>query len=303
MTRKAEHPLVLAMPGIFVGLWATGFIGAKYGLPYSEPFTFLSLRFLAVLLVVAAIALSLRPGWPGRRAAVWSMLVGMLIHGAYLGGVFWAIEHGMPAGVSAVIVGTQPLLTAALSGPLLSERVSGRQWLGLGLGLCGVLAVLAPRLELAGSGINAATVAACLAALLGITLGTLLQRAKAGGIPLWTGALLQYLGALLVTGPAALLLESRTVTWTMEFILALAWLSIVLSIGAISLLVVMLRRGAVARTAALFYLVPPVAALLAFALFGEALGPVQIAGMAVTAFGVWLAAARGPAGAPALKPG
>jgi len=280
------------MPGLFVLLWATGFIGAKLGLPYAEPFTFLALRFILAIAIIAGIAIALGSARPTVPAALWSLAVGVLIHGFYLGGVFWAISRGMPAGIAAVVTGLQPPLTAVLAGILLSERVSLRQWTGFALGLIGVALVLGPKLDLTGPGVNPATIGACLAALFSITAGTILQKARAQGVPLWTGVLCQYAGALLVAGILAILFEQRAIEWTGAFVFALFWLTIVLSIGAISLLVLMLRRGAATRTAALFYLVPPVAAVLAYVLFGEILGPAQIAGMALTAVAVWLATRR-----------
>lgn len=285
------------MPAAFVPLWATGFIGAKYGLPYAEPFTFLVLRYLAVLAIAVVAIGMLRPPKLKWRDALTSTVIGVLIHGGYLGAVFWSISVGMPAGIAAVIVGLQPILTALLAGLFLKETVTLRQWAGLAIGLIGVCAVLYPKLELsldqaASSGIRPDTIAATVAGLVSITLGTVLQRARSQGTPLWSGALWQYLGALIFTLPLAMLLETNEVEWSGEFIFALGWLVLVLSIGAISLLVLMLRHGAASKVATLFYLVPPVAALIAYLLFGETLQAVQMGGMALAAFGVWLATRR-----------
>ncbi|MEO0392924.1 MAG: DMT family transporter [Pseudomonadota bacterium] len=286
---------VAAMPALFVPLWSTGFIGAKYGLPYAEPLTFLCLRYgLVIALVLVAMAI-LRPPRLSYSLALTSIGVGILIHAGYLGAVFWAISVGMPAGISAVIVGLQPILTAVFAGFLLGERVGRRQWLGLIIGLFGVIAVLWPGIQdiLAGgetnTGIIPTTVGVCVGGLLAITLGTILQRAKAQGVPLWSGAFYQYLGAIIATLPLALMFETNHVEWHPDFIFALAWLTLVLSIGAISLLVIMLRHGAASRVATLFYLVPPVAALIAFFLFDERLTLIQLLGMVLAASGVWLA--------------
>lgn len=283
------------MPALFVPLWSTGFIGAKYGLPYIEPLTFLCLRYgLVLLLVLLALAIQ-QPPRLSRPQIIASLQVGMLIHASYLGGVFWSIHAGMPAGIAAVVVGLQPILTALIGGYFLGERTSLRQWGGLVLGLIGVGGVLLPGLahglEQTGGhdAIPPATIAATGFSLLAITVGTVLQRARGQGIPLWSGAFWQYLGALAVSLPLALLLETRHIEWNGHLVFALAWLVLVLSIGAISLLVLMLRHGAASRVATLFYLVPPFAALIAWLMFDEQLMPIQLAGMALAALGVWLA--------------
>lgn len=295
VTDTGQTVWVAMMPALFVPLWSTGFIGAKYGLPYAEPLTFLCLRYALVIACVILALAVLRPARLSPSATLTSMAVGALIHAGYLGAVFWSISVGMPAGISAVIVGLQPILTAILAGLFLGERVGKRQWAGLIIGLIGVIAVLSPgiadlrRTGGTDTGITMVTIAVCAGGLLSITLGTLLQRAKAQGIPLWSGAFYQYLGALLMTLPFALLFETNQITWSAEFVFALGWLTLVLSIGAISLLVLMLRHGAASRVATLFYLVPPVAALIAYFLFDETLTPIQLTGMVVAALGVWLA--------------
>lgn len=284
------------MPFIFVLLWPTGFIGAKYGLPYAEAFTFLSLRFLIVLPIVALIAFATRSHWPDRHGIAYSLAVGALIHGGYLCGVFWAIGAGLPAGIAAVIVGLQPILTAVLAGFVLAERVTRLQWIGLWLGLGGIVAVLSPALVAGSSAAMGSAAAlpiagfvAAFVALATMTGGTLLQKSAGGGIALWPGAFWQYAAALAVSGPLALILETNDVSWTVEFIGALLWLSLVLSIGVISLLVLMLRQDALSKVSALFYTVPPMAAIMAFLLFGETLNLIQLAGIAVTAFAIKLA--------------
>ncbi|MBV6633127.1 MAG: DMT family transporter [Alphaproteobacteria bacterium] len=281
------------MPVAFVPLWATGFIGAKYGLPYAEPFTFLSLRYAFVIGLVCLAILWLKPSRLGRAEIGASLTIGILTHAGYLGAVFWAISIGLSAGIAAIIVGLQPIATALLAGMFLKERIGKRQWAGLGLGLLGVIAVLLPGLQ-AGvvEGINLTGVLACIFGLFAITLGTLVQRAKAQNVPLWSGAFYQYVGALLATLPFAILLETNEVTWTGEFVFALLWLSVVLSIGAISLLVLMLRHGAASKVATQFYLVPPVTAIIAYLMFDEQMTVIQLLGMAVAAAGVWLATRR-----------
>ncbi|GAB6051343.1 DMT family transporter [Magnetospira thiophila] len=283
-----ESPWLKAMPGIFVLLWSTGFIGAKYGLPYAEPLTFLFLRFFLLVVILGLAALLLRAPWPATwRETGHIAMAGILVHGGYLGGVFSAIHQGLPAALVALIVGLQPLLTALGAQLFLGERVRPQQWVGLGLGLFGVILVLAEKLDL--GGLNGRGVALAVFALFGITIGTLYQKRHCTGMDMRTGLALQFGAAAVPMGLLALALESRVVQWTPTFMLTMAWLVGVLSIGTMALLWIMVRRGAVSKVAGLFYLVPPVTALLAWALFGEALGPVALIGMAVTALGVALA--------------
>ncbi|HJS30411.1 MAG TPA: DMT family transporter [Alphaproteobacteria bacterium] len=287
MTLRSASPLLATAiaPGIFVVLWATGFIAGKAGLPFAPPLTFLTLRFAAVTLLMVAVVALIRAPWPRSWAAVGHIaVVGLLMHGAYLGGVFTSLDHGLPAGLSALIVGVQPLLTATVVGPLLGERVSARQWLGLGLGLAGVAMVLADKLTF-DRGAFAAVLLSVLA-LLGITAGTLYQKRYSAHADLRTGAVIQYAAAGAVMLPLALSLETMQVDWTWQFAAAFAWLSIVLSLGAVSLLYWLIRHGAAAKVASLFYLVPPFAALFAWLLFGETLGPAALAGMVIAAIGV-----------------
>jgi drug/metabolite transporter (DMT)-like permease len=275
------------MPGVFVLLWSTGFIGAKLGLPYAEPMTFLALRFGVLVLLLLPVALLWRLPWPRPWSQVGHICVsGLLLHGVYLGGVFSSIYHGVPAGVVALIVGIQPVLTAALAGSFLGERITPLQWTGLGLGILGVILVVWRKLDL-GSGTPLGFGLAVLA-LLGITFGTLYQKRFCAHIHLVTGNLTQFAATCLALGGLAFLLESRHIIWSGRFVFALAWLVLVLSIGAITLLYLLIRRGAAARVASLFYLVPPATAVIAWILFGETFGPVALAGMVVAVTGVAL---------------
>jgi drug/metabolite transporter (DMT)-like permease len=283
-------PLLLdsAIPALFVILWSTGFIGARLGLPYAEPLTFLALRYGLAAGLLVLVAIATRAPWPRRLVEVGHYAVaGLLVHGVYLGGVFVGIGLGVEAGVSALIVGLQPLLTAALAGVLLGERVTARQWTGLGLGLVGVALVLGGKLEQgAGSAIGSL---ACVAALFGITAGTLYQKRFCAGMDLRTGNVIQFVAAGIATAPLAFLFENTQIDWSGEFLFALVWLVLVLSLGAVSLLYVLIRRGAASQVASLFFLVPPCTALIAWPLFGETLGLVALVGMALTAVGVALA--------------
>lgn len=280
-----------AMPGLFVLLWSTGFVSAKYGLPYAEPLTFLLLRFALVVALMLPLALAMRAVWPRTLAQTGHVAVaGVLMQGGYLAGVFCSIHLGMSAGVSALIVGIQPILTAFASAPLFGERLRARQWLGLLLGFGGVLMVVVGRSAL--SGITPATLALSLLALGSITGGTLYQKRYCGAVDLRTGSVIQFCAAGLVLLPLALAFETMRVRWTAEFVFTLAWLVLVLSIGAISLLYILIRKGAATKVASLFYLVPPVTALMAYAMFGETLGVAAMAGMALAAIGVALVVYR-----------
>ncbi len=278
---------VRLMPAVFVLLWSTGFIGAKYGLPYAEPMTFLLVRLGLVAVVLGVVALVTGAPWPKTWAEAGRIaFAGLLVHGVYLTGVFCAIAKGMPAGVTALVVGLQPLLTAALSGPLLGERVSGRQWGGLLLGLVGVTLVVSEKIRFdSGSGTG---MVLAIAALLGITFGTLYQKRHGTAMDLRSGAAIQYAVTAAVLAVLAPMFETMHIQWTGEFVFALLWLSFVLSVGAIFLLFALIRRGAAARVASLFYLVPPVTALVAWAMFDERLGVLALFGMALTVAAVAL---------------
>lgn len=290
MAKLASERLTVLAPALFVLLWSTGYIGARLGTPYSEPLTFLAVRFIFAVALLIVVAMIARATWPDMRTAGHSVIVGALIHGVYLGGVFWAIDRGMPAGVAALIVGLQPVLTAFAAGPVLGESVTPKHWLGLLIGLVGVGLVIWPKLDVANEGITLATITPTLIGTVAITLGTIYQKRYSTGTDLLTGGVWQYVGAVAVVGLGALLFESFQITWTGEFIFALAWLVLVLSIGAMLLLMVLIRAGAISKVASLFYLVPAATALSAWFLFGETLTVMQLAGMAVTAFAVALVA-------------
>lgn len=274
-------------PALFVLLWSTGFIGARLGLPYAEPLTFLTLRFVLTTAILGIAAVILRASWP-RRLADWGHLAvaGVLMHGLYLGGVFVAIGLGLEAGLSALIVSLQPLLVAASAQWLLGERIRPQAWAGLALGLVGVALILGRKLSLSLD--HALAALACVVALLAITIGTLYQKRFCSGHDLRTGNLIQFLAAMILCGSGALLFETGEVRWTFELVFALAWLVLVLSLGAITLLYLLLRRGAASRVASLFFLTPPTTALIAWPLFGERLGPMELMGMLLTVIGVAL---------------
>jgi drug/metabolite transporter (DMT)-like permease len=278
---------IAAAPVLFVLLWSTGFIGARYGLPYIEPLTFLAVRMAFVVLIMTAIAIIGRARVPNAREVQHALVAGSLVHGLYLGGVFTAISQGVPAGISALIPGLQPILTSTIANRFMGERVTGIQWFGLVLGLLGVVLVMHDReIILAGSLLG--WIASFLS-LIGITLGTLYQKRYCGAIDWRTGNLVQYIGAAVVFALGAFAFETREIHWSGELIFALAWLVLVLSIAAVGLMYWLIRRSAATGFASLFYLVPAVTALFAFLLFGERLDGVSIFGMAICAGGVVLA--------------
>lgn len=278
--------LAIGAPALFVFLWSTGFISAKLGLPYIEPMTFLVLRFLATALGFLAVVLWLGLAWPSPRIILHQCVAGLLLQGVYLGGVFASLAAGVEAGASALIVGLQPLLVAAVAAPLLGERVAARQWLGLALGLLGVGLVVVEKL---GRGLGTpAGVLLSVLALLGITAGTLYQKRFGAGVDLRVGNVFQFGVAAAATLVLALAFEDLAIDWTPSLIIALAWSILVLSFGAVTLLYVLIRKGAAARVSSLFFLVPPTTALMAWAMFDELLPPLAILGMAIAMAGVAL---------------
>lgn len=275
-------------PFLFVFLWSTGFIGAKYGLPYAEPLSFLLSRYALVIVLMSALALATRAPWPNtRRQWLHIAVSGLLVHATYLGGVFVAIKHGLSAGITALVVGMQPLLTAGTAGWLLGENISGRQWRGLGLGFVGVGLVVSGKL---GEGALGPMLLPAFVALLGITLGTLYQKRFCAGFDLRSGSVIQFSASALVTAPLVALGDGYTVSWSGDFVFALGWLVLVLSIGAISLLNLLIRSGSAVNVASLFYLTPPTTALIAWAVFGEKLTLTAGFGMLLAVGGVYLVA-------------
>lgn len=277
-----------AFPLLFVFLWSTGFIGAKYGLPYAEPLSFLLTRYGFVITLMLGIALLTRAPWPtDRRQWLHIGVSGVLVHAVYLGGVFVAIKHGLSAGVTALVVGMQPLLTACGAGWLLGEQVRVRQWLGLALGFVGVGLVVSGKLSSAPLG---PMLLPAVIALLGITAGTLYQKRFCAKFDLRTGSVIQFVPTAIVTAIAVACFEDYRIEWTGDFLFALGWLVLVLSIGAISLLNVLIRHGSAVNVASLFYLTPPTTALVAWFVFGEQLTLTAALGMAIAVSGVYLVA-------------
>jgi drug/metabolite transporter (DMT)-like permease len=285
MNRDVAKLAARAAPAIFVVLWSTGFIATKYVLRDAEPLTYLAIRMVLVVALMAVIVLVARPRWPDRIGVAHSVVAGILVHGFYLGGTAIAIAHSIPAGLSALIPGLQPILTSTLANRWLGERVTPLQWAGLLIGLGGVVLILhdRPMSGEAGWGWFASGVS-----LVSITLGTLYQRRYCGKIDWRAGNLVQYIAVTISFGFSAWLFETGVVHWTGEFILALIWLAVVLSLGSIGLLYWLIRRSAATSVASLFYLVPAVTAMMAYLLFGERLDRIAIAGMVACAAAVFL---------------
>ena len=268
-------------------LWSTGFIGMKIGAPFAEPFTFMGYRMLLVLAILLVIIGLTRAPWPRNAATVGHIAVaGLLVHATYLCGVLFAIKMQLPLGFVALISGLQPVLTAVFANIFLHEKLNRRQWFGMTLGLIGVALVIASKYSLGTS--NWSALGAALISLLGITFGTLYQKRFCANMDLRTGGVIQYAATGLLLWALAFATETRVVQWTGQFVFALFWLSIVLSISAIGLLYLLIRRGAASKVASLFFLTPSVTAVMAFALFGESLSWLAIAGLLVTAAGVAL---------------
>jgi len=284
----AGMQLLAFAPALFVVLWSTGFVAAKFGLPYAPPFTFLLIRFALVAVLMAIVCAATGARWPSRRSDYLNVaMAAWLVHGVYLGGVFVAISRGMTAGTAAMLVGLQPILTVFLARLWLGEPVIGRQWAGLVLGLAGVWLVVRQNIRFDSDGVALVAIAA---ALVGISVGTLWQKRQASHVDLRTGAVIQFTACALVYLPLVLVLESPAdVQWTPTFVFAMSWSVVVLSVGAISLLNWLLRQGVASNVARLFYLVPPVTALMTWLLFDERLDALAIAGMVVIALAVALA--------------
>jgi drug/metabolite transporter (DMT)-like permease len=281
-------------PGLFVLLWSTGFIGVKYGIPYAPPFYFVAIR-MAIAAFLLFIALSfLRKSQPITKAIILpSTLIGLTLHGAYLGGCFFAVSRGLPAGITALIVSLQPVLVSLFAARYLNEPLSVRAIVGLALGLTGLFVVVMPRINMSGTNsISVIALVACIVGLLGGTSGTILQKKYGGAIPTLAGTAIQYTATALVLITLALIFEQPEIQWTAKFVGALTWLVVALSFGAILLLFFLLSHGSAASVSSLYYLVPAATAIEAYFFFDEHVSPISILGTVITVFGVWLVVAR-----------
>lgn len=283
----ADNRLIFAIPALFVVLWSSGFIAAKIGVRDAGPLTFLTLRFALVTILMLIVVAAMRAPWPRSPREVGHIAVtGVLMQAGYFGGAWVSMAMGVGAGVSALIVSMQPILTAIVAGPLLGERVGPRQWLGLALGFAGVAMVVAKKLEL-GFGTPIA-MGWSFVALLCITAGTLYQKRYCPHMDPRTGGTIQFVMGILVLAPLALIFEEQTINWSVDFVLALVYVAIFLSLISVTLLTFMIRRGEASRMTSLFFLVPPTAAAMAWLMLGETLTPTGIAGMVLAVIGVAL---------------
>ena len=279
------------IPWIFVWIWSTGFIAAKYGLPYAEPFTLLSYRFVITLFFLLILIIYKKSPWPETRLDFFHLLIaGVLIHGVYLGGVFQALKWGMPAGLGAMVIGLQPIGMALVAGVLLKEEVSKKQWTGLIMGLVGLYLVLFDSLDLteqiAFDGFPIWAVFAVIISLFAISIGTIYQKRFCSNMNLYSGAWVQYFSASILCILIVLFFENGEVSWSRTFILAMTWQVLGLSIGAILLLMTMIKKDALASVGSYFYLVAPLVAIQAWFLFEETIGLSALAGVVLISFGV-----------------
>ncbi|NIY82671.1 DMT family transporter [Vibrio hepatarius] len=280
--------LIRAIPFVFVILWASGFVGARFGLQYAEPATLLSIRMAGNVLLFLVLIAFLRRRVPTGKDFLHSCVVGILIHGFYLGGTYFAIALGMPAGLSSLLVGIQPILTAVLLVSFTREHFKPVQWLGLVMGFIGISLVLGGKMEWQSESDKVLAIAVCLCALVGITLGTLYQKKYCNTSDMVGSAMVQYLAAGALFLPVAIQFETMHVEWTQEFILTLIWLVVVLSCVAILLLLYMVKNGAASSVASVFYLVPPTTAIQAWLAFGESFDVTGMLGFGFAAVAVYL---------------
>ncbi|MDA9976088.1 DMT family transporter [Alphaproteobacteria bacterium] len=274
-------------PALFVVLWSSAFIGAKFGLPYTEPLTFMSLRFVGVIGIFLFLSVLFNAPWPkSLREAAHIAFVGLLIQALYLSSTFIALDRGASVGVVALILGLQPVLTMLIVSALPGGRVSLKQCLGIILGFGGLILVLWQKLDI-GEGDTTALIVVTLGVCF-ITIGTLYQRRFCSSMDMLSGNVIQAAVAASVTGFGAWVFEDMQIDWDLQFIGALAWMVVVVSLGAHTLLLLMLRQSHATKVASLFYLTPPTAAVMAYYLFDERLTILALAGMAVTVFGVAL---------------
>ena len=292
--------VAFVIPALFVLIWSTGWIVARFISEDSDVLTMLVLRYLCASTLLALFAFASRAQWPKTRAD-WghALFSGILIHGFYLAGVWWAVGHGIPASISALLAALQPIFTAILAPRLAGEKVGILQWAGIALGFAGIVMVLTPKLASVDAGQMSGMTWLLLintAGMISLTLGTFYQKRFLHSGDLRSVTAVQFIGAACVTLPAALIFETLRIGSSASTLLSRAWSVVALSIVSIALLLFLIRRGEVARSAQLIYLMPPVAALQAFFFFHETLVALQIAGMALTCIGVALAVRRGAKG-------
>jgi drug/metabolite transporter (DMT)-like permease len=275
-------------PWLFVALWSTGFVVARYATNDASPLTFLAIRMVIAAVLLALIARALRAPRISLRQSWVASLVGVGMHAVYLGGVFVAIDRGLPSGLSALIAGLHPVVTAVFGRMVLGERLRRSQWLGVLLGLVGVVAVVGERLGDGSKSVTTVAIVAMVLSIIGISSGTLIQRARGRDMPLLRGTSMQYSAAAVALIVAIPLIEDASVRITPQFLLALGWATLVLSLGAVLIMMRLLASHSAARVSSLFFLTPALSALEGAVLFGERMGMLAIVGLGVAACGVWL---------------
>ena len=290
MNADKPAPAWIALaPATFVVLWATGFVVAKLSAGHVEPLTFLTIRFPIAGLLFGVFAVYQRAPWPNFQRALHASIAGVLLHGAYLGPVYWVVAHGMPAGVCALIIGLQPLMTSILAALIIGEAIGRRHWLGLVIGIIGVALVVWPKITMGNiEGITPLTVGLNVLGAFSVSLGTVYQKKFATGLNMASAGFWQYVGASLVVLAGAAALEHFGFDGSFNAWFALGWSVIVLSLVAITLLMLLIRHGDVSRVSGLIFLVPAVSSMMTYLLFNETLLPIQIVGMAVCAGAVFI---------------
>lgn len=279
-------------------IWSTGWIVAKFAGPYVEPLSFLTVRYALAGLLLLTFCIVFKARWPDRKLMLHAVISGVFLHAIYLGGMWWVLDRQMPSTLSGMMAALQPLLTAFLAGTIVGERISTRQWFGFMIGFAGLMLALVPKLvvDLSGSGEAdfswSVLIGINFVAMVSVVIGTLFQKKYLQTGDLRSITTLQYLGAFVVTLPVALMLEDFVFIWTPQLLGAMVWSVFGLSLGAIGLLVILIREGEVSRAAVLIYLVPPAIAVQAYFLFGERLSMLELFGMLLTVFGVYLVSAR-----------
>lgn len=284
-------------PAIFVLLWSTGWLAARAAMPYSEPLTFLTLRYVVAALILAAICAAMSVEWPrDRRAIGHAIFSGVPLHAMYFAGVWWSVMNGLPVAISGLISALQPILTALLAPYLADEKISRTQWAGVVLGFAGIAMVLSPALAVLPPGKLGdilVPLAVNVGGMIGATLGSFYSKRFVTSGDVRVVTVLQNVGAAAATLPIAMATETMHVTWNLQVVLTLIWVVLGMSIGAVGLLLLLIREGAVSRAAALIYLMPPLVALQAVFILGENLTLAQMIGMGITALGVAMAVRKG----------
>lgn len=275
-------------PGLFVLLWSTGFIVARYGTRDAGPFTFLAVRMFLSAVVLWAVASAMRAPRIERRHVSSSAVVGVFMHATYLGGTFFAISRGLPSGVSALIAGLHPVVTSFVGHWLLKERLRTLQWIGISCGVAGVVAVLIERSSVKSASITSVTVVAMVIAVIGMSTGTVVQRSRGREMPLLRGTAVQYVAAGVALLPLAIFDEHWKMHMTWRNAAAIAWAVGVLSIAAVLLMMLLLARHAAAKVSSLFFLTPALSTIEGAVLFSERLGALAVVGLFVALAGVWM---------------